>query len=139
VFNFNFSVEPYSLKSKGPQERMSTLLELMSKYLMPMAPQMGEFGATLRFDKFLEYFAQYSDLPELAEIIEMSEPTTMQQAKVEGSPEKRRPLQAPVTSRENVRVNKTEKSATTKANDLISTLSSGGKNRPMPKPTGTQQ
>jgi len=138
VFNFNFSVQPYSLKSKGPQERMSTLTDLMMKILMPLAPQMAEWGVSLRLDKFLEYFSRYADLPELEDIIQMAEATPTQQAGSGGVIEKRRPLQAPVTSRENVRTNRTEESAGQKANDLVTTLAAGGKNRPIPKPTGTQ-
>ena len=110
AFSFQFQIQPHSLRARGPQERFSTLMDLTMKILLPMAPQLGEWGITLRFDKLMEYASQYADMPELQEIIQMAEPSVQQKAQEPATIEKRRPLQSPVTSREQVRTNRSPQS-----------------------------
>lgn len=105
-FAYEFRVEPYSLQSKGPQQRLNSIMQVVTQVLLPLAPQMGEWGMSLNLKKFVEVIAKYSDLPEINDLIS-SETAMQQQPGLAGQQVTpgRRPLQSPATSRTYVRKN----------------------------------
>jgi len=107
-FNFQFTVQPYTLQARGPTERLQMLYQIVTQMLMPLAPQFGEWGTKLRVDRLVEYILRDANFPELLDIVEQA-PVKMAGAgqNGQGGPqaaiEKRRPLQSPVTIRQTTR------------------------------------
>lgn len=107
-YNFNLDLSPYSLQSKGPQERLSAIMQISQNLLLPLAPQMGEWGLQLNLKKLIELVGKYSDLPEIADLI--SSDQKLMGSGIVQNPHGRgggseRPLQSPNTTRNYVRSN----------------------------------
>jgi hypothetical protein len=108
-FNFSFDIQPYSLQHKGPNQRMQTIMGLMQNTLLPLAPQLEQMGVQLNLQKFVELVSQYSDLPELEDLIVTEMPTPYEELLLSheeaagGGGE--RPTQSPVTQRNYTRKN----------------------------------
>jgi hypothetical protein len=104
LLDYMVEIAPYSMQSRTPTERLQTLQQLMTQFVIPLAPQLQQRGIGINMDQFLEIMAKYSNLPEMQSIIEripQQEMAMMQQAAGGGE----RPLQSPVTTRNNVREN----------------------------------
>ena len=104
-FAYDIKIEPYSLQSKGPQQRLSSLMQLTTQVLLPMAPQLSEWGMSFNLKKFVELVSRYSDLPELNDLISSDLPTEAEAAAPRTGTPGRRPLQSPSTTRTYVRKN----------------------------------
>jgi hypothetical protein len=74
-FDYNFDIQPYSLQSKGPQQRLGTIMQLATQFLLPMSPQMQAWGMQFNIQKFVELISKYGDLPELNELVTSSTPS----------------------------------------------------------------
>jgi hypothetical protein len=105
-FAYVFLVEPYSLQAKGPQQRLNSILQIVTQVLLPLSPQMGEWGMQINLKKFVELVAKYGDMPELNDLIS-SEVQMQHQPGLAGQQVTpgRRPLQSPTTTRNYVRKN----------------------------------
>jgi len=108
-FNFQFTVQPYTLQARGPTERLQMLYQIVTQMLMPLSPQFAEWGTRLRVDRLVEYILRDANFPELLDIVEQA-PVAMAQSGEPGpgggpqaAVEKRRPLQSPVTIRQTTR------------------------------------
>lgn len=131
-FEYNFQIQPYSLQHKSPTQRLQQLLSYTTQVFIPMAPQLEQWGQTLRFDKLVELLAKYSDLPEIQELIQSANPT---QAELVGggmSQSQQRTLQSPTTNRnytrENVSAGGTQQSRDRDmVGQLMAAASQGGK------------
>ena len=102
-FRFNLDVVPYSLQSKGPQERLGQLMELTQNLFLPLAPQMSEWGMTLNLKSLVELIAKYGDIPEISDIISSQIP--FENTSVVQDSRSQRPLQSPNTTRNYTRTN----------------------------------
>lgn len=104
LLDYMVEIAPYSMQSRTPTERMATLSQLMTNFVIPLAPQLQQRGIGIDMDQFMQIMAKYSNLPEMERILERIPPeemAMMQQAAGGGE----RPLQSPITTRTNVREN----------------------------------
>jgi hypothetical protein len=128
-FAHEFKVEPYSLQSKGPQQRLNSIMQIVTQVLLPLSPQMGEWGMQINLKKFVEIVAKYGDLPEINDLIS-SETAMQQQPGLAGQQVTpgRRPLQSPSTQRTYVRKNVSEgKNASAMESGLMKSMMSSTK------------
>lgn len=67
--DYRIRVEPYSLAPRTPQQRLAMLSERLKTDVMQMLPYMENAGVTLNFERLFKKIAEYSDLPELSDIL----------------------------------------------------------------------
>ncbi len=68
-FDYNFKVEPHSLRSMSPGERLLQLQSTMGNFLMPVMDAFAAQGMGLDAEAYLELVSDYSGLPELKRVI----------------------------------------------------------------------
>lgn len=79
--DYNFEIVPYSMQYLTPQERLQSLSGLMQNFIIPLAPQLQAEGMTIDYERFVRLYSEYSNLPELEELIIFSaNPGSTQQA-----------------------------------------------------------
>lgn len=106
LLDYMVEIAPYSMQSRTPTERLATISQMMTQFIIPMTPQLQQRGISVNMDEFMKLMAQYSNLPEIERMLERIPPEemqAMQQAAGGGGGD--RPLQSPVTSRTTVREN----------------------------------
>lgn len=133
-FNYNFDIQPYSLQSKGPQQRLQTIIQLATQILLPLAPQMQEWGMQFNLQKFVELIGKYGDLPEVNDLVTSSTPTPSedlfyaQQTSANGGGAAGKPVKPPVTQRNYTRQNiPTGGTQASRATEMIGKLMSAAK------------
>jgi hypothetical protein len=107
MLDYMIEIAPYSMQSRTPTERLSTISQMMTNFVIPLAPQLKERGIGVDMEAFMKIMAQYSNLPELEQILEKIPQEELQQMAemAGGASSGERPLQSPVTSRTNIREN----------------------------------
>jgi hypothetical protein len=107
LLDYMIEIAPYSMQSRTPTERLSTISQMMTNFVIPLAPQLKERGIGVDMEAFMKIMAQYSNLPELEQILEKIPQEELQQMAemAGGASSGERPLQSPVTSRTNIREN----------------------------------
>jgi hypothetical protein len=95
--DYEFSIEPYSLRYRSPTERFGILVNILERLVLPLVTS-GMTDQAPDVAELLRIAAEYNSLPELNRIMQIV-------AEQPGSPQQ--PRQSPVTSRENVRRNVT--------------------------------
>lgn len=70
---YNFDIEPYSLQAKSPQERVQEVTSVFTNILVPLAPMMQQNGQMIDVEAFIKFYAKYSNLPELKEMVRFLE------------------------------------------------------------------
>jgi len=128
-FDFNFDVRPYTLQGKGPEARLGTIMQIATQILLPLAPQMAEWGMQFNLQKFVELISKYGDLPELNDLVTSATPTMEEElfAKKQGGGDGRndRPGKPPVTQRNYTRENvSTGGTQASRSADMIGSLMS---------------
>lgn len=68
-FSFNFDVEPYSLQSRTPSERLASVVQFAQTILFPVLPALQQSGIAVDFERFFKMFGEYMNLPEIADIL----------------------------------------------------------------------
>ena len=111
-FSFHLDIQPFSLQSKTPQERLSAVMNIVNTVILPLAPQFSEWGISLNLKELIEILSKYSDLPELTNVLTSMSPLQGQSINQPGgnsfgqnSTSGRRPLQSPNTTRNYTRTN----------------------------------
>lgn len=67
--DYKLDPEPYSLKKKSPAERMLMLRQMITELVIPLMPMMQQQQITINMERLLKKIAEYTDLPELADVI----------------------------------------------------------------------
>ena len=67
-FDFNFDIDPYSVLSQTPGEKLQSMRELMNTFIAPLLPAMQQQGVAIDGAKLIQMVAKYSQLPELADM-----------------------------------------------------------------------
>lgn len=88
-------VDPYSLVHKTPQDRLSSLLQIVQQVFLPMAQLMQAQGIVFDMNTFLKKMGQYMDEPDIVELFTIQEPPA---ASPQGGGQQQAPKPA-VTSR----------------------------------------
>lgn len=111
-FSFHLDIQPFSLQSKTPQERLAAVMNIVQSVVLPLAPQLGEWGIQLNLKELIEILSKYSDLPELTNVLTSKIPLQGQTIMQPGGnsfgqnpTSGRRPLQSPNTTRNYTRTN----------------------------------
>lgn len=100
---FCIDIEPYSLKYRTPPQRLEVITRLVDR-IVPLLPLLEQQGVMFDIEAYLRIFGEYTNMPELADIIKFSEPP--EQAEGQGAGPRHDATQAPNTTRTNVRINR---------------------------------
>jgi len=68
-FEYELDVEPYSMQFQSPGQRLQTLNQVVQSVIMPAMPLMQQQGLGLDMGALLRIYSQYSNMPELNEIV----------------------------------------------------------------------
>jgi hypothetical protein len=127
--DLQIQVDPYSLQHKSPQERLQTLNQTMQTIVLPLMTLMVQQGKMVDIDAYLQKVAAWTDDPDLADIITISEPPGMGSGGQSG-PDK--PPMPSNTNREYTRHNVSEETPGQRDQNQIAAMlghSLGGDNR----------
>ena len=80
-YDFNFQVEPHSMSSQTPGEKMQALRELVNTFIAPL-PAMQQQGISIDGREIIRLASELSQLPELKDIF-VGDPQQQQQAGME--------------------------------------------------------
>jgi len=123
-FDYDFSIEPYSLKPKSPGERKALATAFLTQIVMPLLPAMQQAGHAVDWEFVLKLFARYTNMPELDHMILY----TGEQNHDEGMPEGGgMPAN---TTRRYVRENRSTATRQGQEQAMISKMMAGGNNSP---------
>ena len=87
-YDYNIDVQPYSLQEPTPAERLQLIFQMMTQVAVPLMPMLQRQGIGIDMRRFVELVAEYSNVPELRDIL-VSMPTMPVQPAEPGEP--RRP------------------------------------------------
>ena len=96
-FDYNVTVEPFSMERKTPEQRLMFIDKYMQQTVLPMMPMLAQQGIMINFEALNKIYARYGRMPELEEIISFADPQMPQENPVEVGGK------APVTTRNYVR------------------------------------
>ncbi len=82
-YDFNFQVEPHSMSSQTPGEKMQALRELVNTFIAPLLPAMQQQGISIDGREIIRLASELSQLPELKDIFVGIDPQQQQQAGME--------------------------------------------------------
>lgn len=68
-FDYQFEVAPYSMTYKTPEQRLSTLMQIVQQVILPGAPMLAQSRQMFDFGEFVRTIADLSDIAELKELI----------------------------------------------------------------------
>lgn len=66
---YRFDIEPYSIKRRTPEEKLSTLLSLVDRFSMQYGQQMAAAQMQFDMEKLTKIVADYANMPEFSSII----------------------------------------------------------------------
>lgn len=118
--SYQVDIEPYSMVGRTPAERLNLIQSAIERLYLPLQPMAQEQGIGIDLHELFRLVADYSGTPELSGILTYQEPQAIQQ---QASSD--RPRQAPVTRRENVRINRAGASQQGAESALIQKLMGG--------------
>ncbi len=67
-------VDPYSMQSQTPQSQMASLTQVLTQIIIPLAPVLQAQGITPDMNFFLTLVGKYLNLPDLPQIVSVTEP-----------------------------------------------------------------
>jgi hypothetical protein len=68
-FQYNFSVEPYSMAYQSPTQRVQALTGVLQTIYVPLMQMMQAEGKSIDYDALTQILAKYLDLPQLQQVI----------------------------------------------------------------------
>lgn len=119
--DYQFDLEPYSMRGSTPSQQMQTLMNVVQA-LMPFMPALQAEGKTFSGAAFIEAIAKYTNQPDLSAIIKDIEPVMAPPPGMGGPPQGMKP---PNTTRTYNRVNKSEKTRGGQDEAIVQTLMGG--------------
>lgn len=119
--DLDIKVDPYSMQHQTPSSRLAALSQVIQQIVLPALPLLREQGITLDLNAYLAKVARYADMPDLGEIVTITEPP--RQEGQEGSPQA--PGMPAQTERRYVRDNMTTKTRQGQDQVLINSLLGG--------------
>jgi hypothetical protein len=117
--DFNIQVHPYSMTSQSPAARLSAINGFLQSVAIPMYQAMAAQGIVIDWQKFVDLWSQYSQLPEIKDLLKSAP---------QGPPEPGdEPLRKPPTSnRTYTRRNVTDTSPDAERMKMVSAMMSKG-------------
>ena len=125
VYEHDVEIEAYSMQHQSPGERLQTINQIVQGIVVPAMPLLQQQGMQLNMTALLDLYSKYANLPELKDLVQQVNQGPPEGMDSPGS-DRNRPRQAPVTTRENVRVNRPGHASRQNADSsMISQLMSG--------------
>jgi len=100
--DYNFSINPYSMREKTPQQQLQTIMAFINQVYGPNIQSAMQQGITLNFEAIAHEFGHLADMPELESILIKAGPPQAMQPGVVGEP----PPKPAMTERREVRINR---------------------------------
>ena len=72
--DYNIDIAPFSMQSRSPAERVQTVSQIVSNFVLPMAQNMQQMGSTFDMNQFIDIVAKYSNTPELRDVVRNMSP-----------------------------------------------------------------
>ena len=114
--DYNFDIQPYSLRGQTPQEKLQTLTMTWDKFIAPYIPFLQASGGNIDFDALLRKVAQYTNNADLPEIYKSGAPQPEQETQ-------QPPVSKPAfTERKTVRENRGTATRAGKDQNFVSTM-----------------
>lgn len=123
-FQYDFQIDPYSLKPKSPQERSAIAESFLMKIVMPLMPQMQQAGMSIDWEYLMKMFARYSNTPELDHMILYTGGESIAPETPEGS------SMPASTTRKYIRENRSGATRNGQEQAMIASMMSGGSKNP---------
>ena len=127
VYEHEVQIEAYSMQHQSPGERLQTINQIVQGIVVPAMPLLQQQGMELNMTALMDIYSKYANLPELKDIVQQQAKAPMESMGGDSpGSDRNRPRQSPVTSRENVRVNRPGAASRQNADSsMISQLMSG--------------
>ncbi len=133
--DYNFTIAPYSMQYKSPQDHLATLQMVMKEFIQPLAPLLQQQGIVPDMEGMLREVAHLTDFPFLDQILKFMGPQQQQggqPGQPQGQPNGQPPaaMQPPGmpanTTRTNVRVSRPGGTPGGAGREMMANLLSGG-------------
>jgi hypothetical protein len=121
--DYNFRIEPMSMRPATPAQRASTLTNLMQTVIAPLLPLMEQQGLQINMEQLMRIYSDNLDLPELRDVIQFVSTDPTEQAV--GQPSRGVPTFKQTV---NTRVNRSTRTNQGTDYTLAETAMAGGKN-----------
>jgi hypothetical protein len=72
--DFDFTIHPYSMQHSSPGERLQTIVQLFTQFILPLMPMMQQQGLGVNFDELLRMVSKYSGMDEIDRLLIRGEP-----------------------------------------------------------------
>ncbi len=72
--DYNFDIDPYSMEPNTPASRLQKISQALERFVIPLLPQLQQQGGQVNVSKLLEIVAKLSNVDELREIVQFTEP-----------------------------------------------------------------
>jgi len=73
--DYNLDIEPYSLQPQTPGRKLLALQQSFTNFIAPLLPVMEQQGLTVDMAQLLKLVADYSNVPEIAEVLTFADGT----------------------------------------------------------------
>lgn len=100
--DYNFSIDPFSMQDVTPNQKMQTLMQIIMGVVAPFQQQMAAQGVGVSMDALFDLISQWSNLPELKQVLVYQTPQLNQNEGPVGTP----PNKPSITKRTYERVNR---------------------------------
>lgn len=127
---YNFNIQPVSMKYQSPAEKLSAVNQLMLETLLPLQPMLAERGMQIDIEGYLRLVAKYANIQELESLVIFGESNSAQSGPVGEAPNK---LSSPQTTRTYERVSRST-GGTRQGQDQAKILASLGGNEAAAQP-----
>ena len=120
--DFNFTIIPQSMQEDNPGAKINKLNQIMMQMIMPLMPAFEQQGLTIDARQWVSLIADYSNLPELNQILVAQD--QLQEGGIEGNPQPT--IKPPQTTRTYDRVTRPGATRVGKEAALSQTLMGAG-------------
>jgi len=121
--DFNFDINPHSMREDSPSTKVRKLNEMVTNVFMPLQPFLQQQGMTMDINRMVKLYADYTNMPELEDLIVPIDPSMMEQ----GAGPTGNPTPKPAhTTRTYERVNRPGATRVGKDVALMQTMLGGG-------------
>lgn len=122
-YDLEVKVDPYSLSMDTPQSKLQQLMQALQT-LVPVLPMVGQSGLAPDWRFFFEKFAEYTNNPDIAEMLHLQEPPAGEEEQGRNDT----PTKPPVTNRTYTRKSESEATDEGQSKDMMQRLMGAGMN-----------
>lgn len=67
--DYNFDIQPYSMQTQSPGERVQSLMQILSQLIVPFIPMLEAQGIAVDFAALFRLLSDYTNMPEIEDIL----------------------------------------------------------------------